>query len=285
MTKTRVFILGCPRSGTTLLQSLLTAHPSVASFPESHFFRALLKRRSVVRQTLGLASRSARPRFEEFLHELGHEELNGILPDHAAFVWQYSRAFIRLLDLLAAEEHKDVWIEKTPGHLHYAEAIASHVPNAQFIHILRNGADVVASLYEVTHRHPDIWGGQRSIDDCIERWCQDAQISLQYHHHPRHHLVNYEDLVAHPELVLTTLCDFIGVPFNPIMLQNYKTAAQRVVLKDEQWKASVSQSIETNRIRKFHQVFDEQQQHYILQQLSAVNLSPLSPNSLNYERV
>jgi hypothetical protein len=35
--RTRLFLVGCPRSGTTLLQSLLAAHPQIASFPESHF--------------------------------------------------------------------------------------------------------------------------------------------------------------------------------------------------------------------------------------------------------
>ncbi|MGL4503377.1 MAG: sulfotransferase family protein, partial [Planktothrix sp.] len=39
--KNRIFLVGCPRSGTTLLQSLLAAHPQIASFPESHFFQSL----------------------------------------------------------------------------------------------------------------------------------------------------------------------------------------------------------------------------------------------------
>ena len=44
----RIFLVGCPRSGTTLTQSLLAAHPMVASFPESHFFSHLLVHTSVI---------------------------------------------------------------------------------------------------------------------------------------------------------------------------------------------------------------------------------------------
>ncbi len=282
----RIFIVGCPRSGTTLLQSLLAAHPDIISFPESHFYRHLLERRTPLRQWLGLASRGAKPRLEEFLHEIGQTDTQQWIPRLALFAQHYNRAFIHLLDTLTREAGKPIWIEKTPGHLHYIPFIAAHVREARFIHILRNGADVVASLYEVTHRHPHLWHGARTVDQCVERWIQDAQVSLQYRHDSRHQIVYYEHLVAQPQLALEGLCDFIGVSFEPAMLDNYQAASQAVVLQTEHWKASVSNAIKSGNAEKFYRLFNEQQRRYILEHVSVVDYDPLSITSQeNYERV
>ena len=64
--KQRIFLVGCPRSGTTLLQSLLAAHPDITSFPESHFFRHLIDNRRWLHRTFGIASKRARTRKIKF---------------------------------------------------------------------------------------------------------------------------------------------------------------------------------------------------------------------------
>ena len=145
-TKQRIFVVGCPRSGTTLLQSLLAAHSDVASFPESHLFSSLVADRGKLRSTFNIASRKARPQFDTFLRELQREDLNQYLPKFSFLVRQYSHAFIRILDILSEEQGKDIWIEKTPRHLHCIDQIEKLLPEPQFIHIIRSGKDVVASL-------------------------------------------------------------------------------------------------------------------------------------------
>jgi hypothetical protein len=142
----RLFLVGCPRSGTTLLQSLVAAHPQVASFPESHFFTRIISSRPVLRH-LGLASLRARPQFTLLLDLLGRPELRTCLPRLAVSPRQYARAFTTVLDTVAREQHKQAWLEKTPRHLEYIDDISALVSNAKFIHLIRNGADVVASLY------------------------------------------------------------------------------------------------------------------------------------------
>ncbi|HEY9694672.1 MAG TPA: sulfotransferase [Oculatellaceae cyanobacterium] len=78
--KTRLFLVGCPRSGTTLLQSLLVAHPEILSFPESHFFRSLLEYRTPWRIKLKIASSKTKPRLKQFLKESGYEEMQRHIP-------------------------------------------------------------------------------------------------------------------------------------------------------------------------------------------------------------
>jgi len=278
-----LFLVGCPRSGTTLLQSLLAAHPEIASFPESHFFRKLapFERRYWLLKQFGVASRRARPQLEKFLNEVGEGQLCSRLPRRAILMHQLTKAFIEVLDLLTKQQGKSIWLEKTPGHLHHIDLIQTLVPNAKFIHIIRNGADVVASLYEVTHEYPQLWGGQPlSIDRCIHEWMKDVKISHRYLHQLNHIVVSYEDVVENPQQALERLCHFIGINYDPMMLQEYQTVSRKLVLKHESWKKAVEGQIQAAGSKKFYTLFNEPQRRYILQKLSAVTITELDSGSV-----
>ncbi|NEQ65645.1 MAG: sulfotransferase [Symploca sp. SIO2D2] len=267
--KQRIFLVGCPRSGTTLLQSLLAAHPQIHSFPESKFFDYLYPDYEPKRRRFWLASRRARAQLEKFLTEMGREELQHCLPWYAILASQYTHTFLNLLDTLTQEQGKSLWIEKSPPHLRRIEYIQKLVPTAQFIHILRQGVDVVASLYEVTRKYPkSAWGKPWSLDQCINWWITDIQISLSYQDQPNHILVKYEELVAEPQSVLQELCQFIDVAFDETMLQEYSRVAQQVSLAREPWKASVSNQIQNANSTKFYQLFNEEQRRYILSRIA-----------------
>lgn len=268
--KERFFLVGCPRSGTTLLQSLLTAHPQITSFPESHFFRHLIPDRNSKRYWLAIASRQAKPRFEAFLKEIDRENMSSYLPQFAIFQYQYIQAFFRILDTITKHQKKTIWIEKTPGHVNYIDYIEKQTRGVKFIHIIRNGADVVASLYEVTHKYPQVWHGAWDINKCIDRWVEDVQISLSYQNKPNHILIKYEELVHNPPLILSGICDFINIDFDQTMLDNYGISTKTVVLENEPWKTSVGDAINNRNGQKFHKLFSDQQKSYILQQLSEV---------------
>jgi Sulfotransferase family len=277
--KTRIFLVGCPRSGTTLLQSLLAAHSQVCSFPESHFFSTLVPNRWLIRK-LDLYARNIKPRLERFLSSLdlssaAQSELMAEFPAKALFNRQYAYYFINLLDQIADGQQKPVWIEKTPGHLHYIDYIEQLQINAKFIHILRNGTDVIASFYELAQRYPEIWGSGWNLERCVERWLQDTETSSRYVQQPNHHLVRYEQLVETPEAVLKQLTQFIDIEFEPQMLQTYDVAAQKVSLDNEPWKKPVAGKIKTTNSQKFYQVFDAVQQQYVSERLAVVDLEKL----------
>ena len=98
----RIFVVGCPRSGTTLLQSLIAVHPDVASFPESKFFVRLVYPQSYRTKLgltkIGIAAHSARHNLEEFVADIGVEkaELAKFLSPNAIFMKQYARAFTKV---------------------------------------------------------------------------------------------------------------------------------------------------------------------------------------------
>ena len=126
----RIFIVGAPRSGTTLAQSLLAAHSEITSYTESHFFRKHFSR--VAPLSLPILTRDPRPRLSEFLEENGEApppaaewffekkrwalEIRPLLPFQTLPV---ARQLVRVLDELAQRRGAANWIEKTPWHLRF----------------------------------------------------------------------------------------------------------------------------------------------------------------------
>ena len=195
----RLFLVGCPRSGTTLLQSLLAAHSQILSFPETHFFSRVLSPRPLLRK-LGLASPHARTRFRRVLETIGHPDTPTNLPRFTISRHYYCRAFVAVLDALTRSQNKQAWLEKTPRHLHHVDEIGARVPGAKFIHLVRKGEDVIASLYEVVNAYPEIWTTMRAgdLNSCIARWIESIERSKPYLAAPDHAMVRYEQLIEAP---------------------------------------------------------------------------------------
>lgn len=267
----RFFLVGCPRSGTTLLQSLLASHSQVISFPESHFFLKVFPdyqnsfklwfRRDV--------KKMSQKRIRQFLSKMSREDYLERLPPLPWSQKQYGEMIINLLDELMIEEGKEIWLEKTPSHLHEIPQIQRLIPNAKFIHILRNGADTVASLYEVRLKYPELWRSEKAdFHRACDSWLKDIQISYSYYKSNNHTFVRYENLVTDTSAVIDRVCDFMGIKYEPEMLGNYRHTAQELISGKEAWKAKVSQNIESQKLVKFKKLFNAHEQNQILKYLS-----------------
>lgn len=235
----RVFIVGCPRSGTTLLQAMLAAHPAVRSFPESHFF-AVAVADGGIRRRLGLATRQAVPALRRYAEELGASlpylrETPKLLTMARAV-----RCFVDLLDRCAAREHKSVWVEKTPRHLAHTGIMERHVPALRIVHLIRNPVETVASLVEVTRRFPEVWGGARTVEACTARWLKDVGVSLALLGRTGHTVLRYEQLVADPRGRLHNLCPELGLSFADCMVDGFGSSAGAIVRSNEVWKRGVT---------------------------------------------
>ncbi len=257
----RIFLVGAPRSGTTILQSLLAAHPEIISFPESKFFHYLLYEDFAVNLSTRLAS---------FLRdEINRPELLNDFDDSQT-VANKASWFVRILDGLAVEENKSIWLEKTPEHIYFIEDIQSLVPDAKFIHILRNGMDTIASMYEATRSFSDLWGGVWDLAHCIERWKDAVLTSHKYVENSRHILVKYEELIYNKNVVLADICNFLGIEYDAAMLINYKEKAANLSL-NLPWHQGISRDIQSTKIHKYHQIFNRNQIQSILTQIQWVN--------------
>ncbi|TAG97326.1 MAG: polysaccharide deacetylase [Oscillatoriales cyanobacterium] len=257
----RIFLVGAPRSGTTILQSLLAAHPEIISFPESKFFHYLLYEEFATKLPSRLETffrdEINRP---EFLHDFDNSQT-----DENKAAW-----FVRILDGLAVEENKSIWLEKTPEHIYFIEDIQRLVPDAKFIHILRNGMDTIASLYEATRTFSNLWGGVWDLEHCIKRWKDAVLISHKYVNESRHMFVKYEELIDNKNLVLAGICDFIGIEYDAAMLINYKKNAANLSL-NLPWHQGITRDIQSTKIHKYHENLNRNQIQSILTEIQWVN--------------
>lgn len=261
----RVFLVGCPRSGTTLLQSMLMSHSRIASFPETHFFDRGFggQRRWVLHETLRggylwyllvtwLVQKCKIPWPQAIQTPLS--------PSKRAMV----RVFQQTLDQLARNGGHDVWVEKTPRHLHFLSRIEQTVEQPRFVHIVRDGRAVVASAVRLAHTHPEKWSHFRDVDAAIERWNRCVRTSVSTADRPNHAVVLYQRLVDEPEAVLTKLAAFLGVTYEPAMTSEFDQAAQSVVNDDEDWKSKNKDSqLESRELQKFQSIFSPHEQSYV----------------------
>jgi hypothetical protein len=215
------FIVGVGRSGTTLLRMMLDAHSQLAIPPETHFIPEVAdacraggenSRDAFIRVLL-----SSR-RWTDF--QLDPDEFRRRINALAPFdIGAALRAFYQLY---AERFGKSRWGDKTPTYLTQMQLIGELLPEASFIHLIRDGRDVALSV-------KDLWFGPRSITDAAETWVgrirsarkQAAKLSSYME-------VRYEDLVRDAEPVLKRICQFVDLPWEPQLLQYHQGAEERL---------------------------------------------------------
>jgi len=264
-----IFLVGCPRSGTTLLQSMLMGHSQIASFPESHLF------------TKGFGG-SFWQRLQKNIYRGYHlyrilqpwltdtHTLFNLSPPHLQRSWfraSMIRQFCQQLSTWSHEQHKTMWVEKTPMHLDHIHQISHYLPESKFVHIIRDGRAVVASLYDVTRKYPKQWGGERALSDCIKQWNRCMTLSHRYSSQDNHHFVEYEYLVRDPVAVISSLCEFLGVTYQDTMVCNFTQASKQAVLKEEAWKIRNHHQLQSTGLDLYQKLFTTNQKRDIEENL------------------
>ncbi|MBZ9888588.1 sulfotransferase [Mesorhizobium sp. BR1-1-3] len=220
------FIVCYPRSGSTLLRMMLDAHPDMAIPPETHFcdlFKFLSSSGPVTPALRsGLLQKIVQhPRWNDF--NLSESEMSASIasvPEGASA----GRCFAEFWKLYAEKQGKRRWGDKTPQHVICSAEIFSILPEAHFIHIVRDGRDVACSVR-------DSWFGSRmTISDIARGWVDrlsrfDAD-SQAFRHQTM--VVRYEDLVSRPSETIADICKFIDIEYDNGMLSYYERARVRL---------------------------------------------------------
>ncbi len=215
------FIVGVPRSGTTLLRLMLDAHSLMAIPPETHFIPKLIR---MVEHSNG------DPRQEVVEFVTNHRRWPDFELDVAAFESRLDAApeldaatVVRsFYGAYAEAQGKPRWGEKTPQYLRMMGRIARTLPEAHFIHIIRDGRDVALSLLSVE------WG-PTNIQHAAEQWVDEIHTARRKLSRIPHYMeTRFEELVANPEPLLRRVCEFVGLEFEPAMLSYHRGAAGRM---------------------------------------------------------
>lgn len=231
--KKTVFIVGCPRSGTTLLQQILDAHPDIAIAPETHFMRLFWGSRE---QYGNLAEdKNYKQLIEDIvvLPEFLEMELSTQAFAEAAWSIErnYSAVFQLLLEQFACQRQVNIVGEKTPNHVHYLPQIQEFFPEAYFIHIVRDPRSVVNSWRTVP------WSTGSILEDAkIWQYYVSAIWRKPPKKRDRVFTIYYEQLILSPEKSLRSLCEFIGLRFESSMLSYHDKQSKLVNVQREPWK-------------------------------------------------
>lgn len=203
--KPPVFIVGSPRSGTSLLRSLLSRHPSIAICGETRFFADIYKFHSAFGPLDNANNRerlvdrwtaTARMRYLKIDPAPVRQRLLNDATSYPAFLDIVLRSY-------AGDRGKERCGEKTPHHAFFTEVLSDWYPGAYIIHIVRDPRDVVASL----QRMP--WA-PKSILNNASMWVLFNRAAEKSRHRPAYLQVRYEHLVASPQQTLSKICDHIG---------------------------------------------------------------------------
>jgi sulfotransferase family protein len=216
------FIVGVGRSGTTLLRLMLDAHSELAIPPETHFVPELIERFEAdddpAPDEVVEIITSGR-HWGDF--DLDAEELRGRLrsrePLGAAAA---TRAFF---ELYAEREGKPRWGDKTPIYINRMMLIERALPEARFIHLIRDGRDAALSRAKRVLKEPT------PMYKVAERWRNRIIRAREQGPRLRHYLeLRYEDVVLDTEATLRRVCEYIQLPFDDAMLHYHERAAERL---------------------------------------------------------
>ena len=255
-----IFILGCPRSGMTLLRLMLRTHPRIAIAPETRFLLSAYENRAAYGDLRHLANRralaewivaGAGTRFTELgldPHAVAAEIIDGP-PTLGSAVGVVLRAYAR-------GQGRSRWGDMRPAYIQHIDVLLRLFPDTQIVHVVRDGRDCVAAL----KRSP--WWRMGTYH-AIATWTQaiDAGRAASRRLPADTYIeVQYENLVADPSSALMRLCAFLEEEYVPAMSeqtepssmewQNWSTAGSRPQGLAS-WELDLCETVMTERLMSY----------------------------------
>lgn len=204
-----LFVVGSHRSGTTMLRLMLNSHPQLTMPPESHFIPWAYSRfRERMETDSFLRFLQSQERFRDW--DLSPTLVRSRLaPDMSV-----ATALAVVFETYAAREGKSRWGDKTPDYVLCLPLLLKLFPDAQVVHLIRDGRDVAASFLARSESR-SIWSASYHWTSRVIVGRRDGKQlpASQYLE------IRYEDLVESPERWLREICAFADLPFSEEMLK------------------------------------------------------------------
>lgn len=227
-----LFVFGAPRSGTTLLQTCLAAHPQFFSVDGEltlfSFGQDIFRR----------------DRFADYLPDETLDEIYG-----------RARTIAQFADLLygaLTDGAKDcVCVEKLPPHRHMARYISRLFPRARIVGIIRDGRDAYCSAQSHDHVRRTLG---RDAARFARAWSRRAELTLQLDGMPNATLIRYEDFVRNPRGALAGVMSFADAAFSESQLSPLARQADRRV--GEKAFAKLGGAIDAGSVSRWRREMD-----------------------------
>lgn len=267
-----VFVVGGPRSGTTLLSAMLAAHSAFDCGPETHFLSRWSRlARSERERILDAADWPERATAYVTSLSLGKKPIYPVygLRREEVRAWLAVRppSLATMLESLTAQRAFRAgaprWVEKTPRHLEVPELITETWPEARIVRIVRDPRDAAVSLTKVPFGTPSLLTNLSVLarmNEAAADFYRESSLAMT---------VRYEDLVAAPERELRRICEFVGVDYEPAMLED-RSGATGVAAAHEWWKGDATGPLDRSRSGRWADEMPPAVQRY-----AALNLGPM----------
>lgn len=247
------FIVGRPRSGTTLLRTLFDAHPNVSIPPECHLIINLYPKYGKIKYwTEKHLLAFFKDLQQQWLFDTWNVNMEKLKEDLLACAGKSSYSKICKVvyhnnTSLFDKQDTRIFGDKNPGYAIYTERLLNIFPDAKFIHIIRDYRDNYVSIKDVDFELP-------VTSLVVEKWKYFIKkFNRAKEKYPdSHYVIRYEDLVQNPEYYFSKLCEFTGIDYLPEVFDFYKkkenieeTKAYQLIKK---YHTSLMQKINTGRI-------------------------------------
>ncbi len=236
-----------------MLSLMIHAHPRLAMPPESRFLLKTWRKRekfgdlSTPQQRLAMARSCVKTGSK--IRDLGldpDETVEAIL----AAPPTYGSAFGTIFKMFADKHGAARWGDKRPAYYQEVDLLLRLFPDAQIVHIVRDGRANVASLKKMPWWPFDSIGSMAAwsqAEYCSRRNAKRLPADV-------FHVMRYESLVADPDTELRQLCDFLGEEFHPAMLE--PSEVREVVPEKKTWHEGLKRSVNTDRVESWRKDLD-----------------------------
>ncbi|GAB2866676.1 hypothetical protein GCM10027176_80420 [Actinoallomurus bryophytorum] len=250
-----IFVLGCPRSGTTLLRLMLRAHPRIAIPPETRLLLDAYEHRGAYGDLRRLPNRQA---LAEWIVAGAGTRFSGLGLDPRTIADEIvagpptlGSALEIALRAYARRLGKPRWGDKRPGYVQHIDALLRMFPDAQIVHLVRDGRDCVAELKRAPWWRMGVYHAIATWTQAIDagqaaaaRLPSDAYMEIQY-----------ERLAGDPEDELRRLCAFLGEEYAPSMVMPRGTPEWKRWHAEvpgsrrlERWELELCEAVMTDRL-------------------------------------
>ncbi|MEN0019461.1 MAG: sulfotransferase [Planctomycetota bacterium] len=256
------FIVGTGRSGTSLLQSIVSAHPHIAMPGETKFFTVMTPRsrtNATFTTEAALDAELARLWKHWWMPEIG-VDLDELRRDLApALPVAPADILIALLTRYRLGVDRERVGEKSPGHLSRVLELAEMYPKARFVQIVRDPRAVALSLQEVKTKHKTDTGfGSTHFAVTVRDWSTAISQSRTYAKElpDRYHLLRYEDLVTEPARELRSITKFLELPWDDSLLRPEQRSQKGYFSRQAAHMSSTEKPLFTSSITRWREQLD-----------------------------
>ena len=220
MYKQPVFIVGVPRAGTTLLQSILCNSEQYFPIPETHFFSKV---------AFGIPKKNLNAYQKEKLLRILKRKSRIDIDPAQLLTLNSKKAIFEFIIGQYNSKNKETFLEKTPRHIFHYSEIMHHYPDARFICMIREPRNTVSSILQM---RPET---NKSVARVAYFYCKLANRIFEISKNKNVIVVRYEDMVNNTKETIYDVCEFLQLPYNSHLLEDV-AAPSAIIAPNEIWK-------------------------------------------------